>query len=378
MNKLPPFVRASGDEASQDDRVILTSQYWRLGFTGEQFPSQTLITENDVRRAASSLPKPNVIFSELAGINNTLDVSTCTKYNNVPSSQGENGAQAAFENSTILPILGARLSSRFAAAGVKGLTLTGQDLLNLAEICSFDTLGRASVSKGQLSLKQSKFCGVYNSTEWPIVGYAFDVGKWKGEGYGTPYFKALGTGFLRELVARFNGTAPSIANPTSLNTTIDGNSATFPLPNREKGPVIYFDGSHDNSEYRRRSKRGNICQTDIYLVHFQDMAPIVASLGLFNGPNETTGYNSQNLPHNWVFSQIAPLQGKIVFEKLSCEASISRQKQDFVRIRANEAILTGWCNDGSNYERGTLCPMHAFLKNLAFVENATQWNTCYD
>lgn len=184
----------------------------------------------------------------MAGINNTLDVSTCTNYNNVPSSQGENGAQAAFENSTIIPTVGARLSSRLTASGVKGLTLTGQDLLNLAEICPFDTLGRASVTKGQLSLKQSSFCEVYNSTEWPIMGYAFDVGKWKGEGYGNAYYKALGTGFLRELVARFNGTAPPIADPTSLNSTIDGNRARFPLPNREKGPVVYFDGSHDNSK----------------------------------------------------------------------------------------------------------------------------------
>lgn len=248
LSRVSPFVRASGDEESLDDRVILTAKFWRLGYTGGKFPATSLQTSDDVRNAATSFVEPEVIFSEATGANNTLDVSTCPNENNIPSAQGEKGAQQAFATSTILPIVGARLNSRLSAAGAKPITLTGTDLINLAELCSFDTFGRASVTNGQLSMTQSNFCGMFNATEWNILGYAFDVGKWQGAGYGNPYYKAHGTGFLRELSARFSGQAPSLREPTSLNTTDDGSKVTFPLPNPLKGPVVYFDGSHDNSK----------------------------------------------------------------------------------------------------------------------------------
>jgi hypothetical protein len=241
-------VRAGGDEATLDHRVILTAQYWKLGFMGDNFPSVYMRSARDVRRAALGIPRPDVIISELAGSNNTLDVRTCTNYNEVSPVNGESGAQEAFAKSTIVPVVGSRLVARFASAGAVGLDLNGQDLLNLASLCSFDTLGRTSIKDGKLQVKQSGFCGLYESQEWPIIGYAYDVGKWKGQGYGTPYHKALGTGFLRELVARFNGSTPPLSQPTSLNITLDGNQKTFPLPDLTSGPVVYFDGSHDNSE----------------------------------------------------------------------------------------------------------------------------------
>ena len=248
LARTPPFVRASGDEASLDDRVILTAKFWRLGFTGGRFPTSSLQTSDDVRSAGSSLTPPDVVFSEMSGSNNTLDVDTCPNENDVPDADGEKGAQQAYATSAILPTVGARFSQRLSAAGAATVTLTGTDMINLAELCSFDTLGRASVRNGRLSLTQSRLCGMFNTTEWAILGYAFDVGKWKGAGYGNPYYKAHGSGFLRELAARFRGKAPSLDEPTSLNTTIDGSSKTFPLPDARRGPTVYFDGSHDNSE----------------------------------------------------------------------------------------------------------------------------------
>jgi hypothetical protein len=91
---------------------------------------------------------------------------------------------------------------------------------------------------------------------------------------------------------------------------------------------------------------------------------------LFDGPDEKTTRNAQELPHNWIFSQIAPFQGKIIFEKLSC----GLPSASYVRIRANGRTLSGWCG-GS--KQTTMCPMKTFLDQLAFVEDDTQWNTCY-
>lgn len=248
MSKKEPFIRASGDTESLDDRVILTAKYWRLGFIGEPFPSDEMTTAEDVRRLARLFKDPDVTISEMKGRNNTLDVSTCPANENRKDIDGEDGAQEAYSKSTLIPHIGKRLQQRFQSSGVPDLELSGTDLINLANICSFETLSRASVSHGRLSIKQSPFCNLFNKTEWEILGYVYDVGKWKGAGYGNPYHKALGQGFLRELLSRLTNRRPILSPPTSLNSTLDGASGSFPLPNKSHGPVVFFDGSHDNSK----------------------------------------------------------------------------------------------------------------------------------
>lgn len=366
LTHVAPFVRGSGDLDTLDDRVILTARYWKLGFEGKPFPSGSFVNSADVRSAAQHIPNTDLNISEKDGQNNTLDVSTCTNFENVPSSKGEKGAQQSFAQTTILPIVGTRLQNRLVQSGApQNFNLTGTDLINLATICSFETLGRATVQDGKLHVSQSPFCNLFNSTEWPILGYAFDIGKWQGVGYGSQYYKANGQGWLRELVARFTGKPPPLADPTSLNTTLDGNSKTFPLPSKHKGPLVYFDGSHDNN-----------------------IGPIVAAASLFNGPALTTDYNAQAKPHNWYFSHIAPLQGKVVFEKISCQP----HKSEYIRIRANGAVLdpktycgTTGDNDqhhGKHHKHHNkyykqLCPLNKFVDQLAFVETDTEWNKCF-
>jgi hypothetical protein len=87
----------------------------------------------------------------------------------------------------------------------------------------------------------------------------------------------------------------------------------------------------------------------------------------------TTTHNAQEQPHSWIFSQIAPFQGKIVFEKLSCGLPASVVRQDFVRIRANGAVISEWCGENKT----DLCPMSTFFKKVDFAQDATEWNTCF-
>lgn len=243
LSKLPPFVRASGDEALGDDRVIVTAKYWRLGFSGDPFPSGTYSSSSQVR-SAPGLVEPDVVFSEQPGQNNTLDVSTCDTAETL-TPDPESNAQAQYGNSTLLPTIGARLQQRLSPAK---LDLSYSDVTLLMGICSFETLGNANVTEGgKLQIAVNPVCGIFNATEWKIYGYALSAGKYYGAGYGNPYYKALGQGFLRELYARLNGTAPPLQDPISLNSTIDGDATEFPLPSA-KGHGIYFDGSHDNSK----------------------------------------------------------------------------------------------------------------------------------
>lgn len=350
-----PFVRSTGDAADLDDRVILTAKYWRLGYTGGAFPAGDLRTSDDVRAASTSLPDPNVVFSERDGINNTLDVSTCPGDEARTSAEGESGHQQAYAKAALVPTVGVRLAQRFGTAQIN---LTATDLINLSNLCSFDTLARAAVvSGGKLQLNQSSFCGVFQAAEWEKIGYVYDVGKYYGAGYGDDrYYKALGQGFLRELISRLTEQAPPPHlqdAPTSLNSTLDGSNATFPV----KGYRVFFDGSHDNN-----------------------IGPIAAAAGLFNGPTLGTGADAATQPHAWVFSHIAPLQGKLVFERLGCGTA------KYVRIRANGQVLPpddSWCPAAANStghplaRKGNLCPLDDFVANLAFVETDTEWNKCY-
>ncbi len=363
-----PFVRTSGDVATLDDRVIVTGEYWKLGFSGAPFPAGQYTTSDSVRNAAG-LPKSNVILSEQDGFNNTLDVSTCVnqqKQNPKP----EDAALAAYGDSTLVPVIGARLQERLQPAKIN---FTSSDILNLMSICSFETLGNANVINGKLSISENPVCGAFNEQEWKYYGYALSAGKYAGAGYGNEYYKAVGQGFLRELYARFNESAPPLQQPTSLNSTIDGNPATFPLPS-SRGYRVFFDGSHDNN-----------------------IGPIAAAFGLFDGPPLTTEAGAESKPHAWDFSKIAPLQGKIVFEKLSClnpsiqigpKAGASFQlNRAYVRVRANGAVQQAkdatWCPSKGQTVRDQvyiaegLCPLEAVLGGLAWVNEAVEWNKCF-
>ncbi|KAK0563285.1 hypothetical protein OC861_004878 [Tilletia horrida] len=349
------FVRSTGDADVLDDRVIVTAQYWKLGFSGQPFPSGNISTSNQTRYAPG-LPTIDVIFSEQDGFNNTLDVSTCTDQNN-QSPKPESAAQAAYGKSTLEPVIGTRLSQGLAPANI---TFAYSDILNLMGLCSFDTLGRASVINGKLHLADggniSQFCNAFTDAEWQLYGFANDVGKWSGVGYGNIYSRAVGGGYLRELLARLTGVPPVLNPPTSLNTTIDSNNASFPL---DKG--IYFDGTHDNN-----------------------LGPIATAFGLFNGPAlNASKLHAEQDPHNWYFSRIAPFQGKLVFERLSCLPG-----RTYVRVRANGAVQPaigdyGWCQNTTanvfdrTLARHGLCSLESVQNSLAWVNTDSEWNKCY-
>lgn len=205
----------------------------------------------------------------------------------------------------------------------------------------------------------SPFCEIFDESEWKLYQYALDVGKYYGAGYGDPYYKALGTGYVRELLARFSSTRPPLDPPTSLNTTFDSSNATFPLPPSGKAsgsaqhPTLFFDGTHDNNA-----------------------GPIAAAIGLFDGPVLKTSSHAERNPHNWVFSRIAPLQGKLVFERLSC------LNKDYVRIRVNGKVMESknskWCQGNKNaLSAFGLCPLATVEKSLEFANKADEWNKCY-
>lgn len=118
--------------------------------------------------------------------------------------------------------------------------------------------------------------------------------------------------------------------------------------------------------------------TDAVLILLSDIAPIIASLGLFDGPDLQTGRNAHLESHQWSFGQIAPFQGKIVFEKLSCTMNDTLAERHFVRIRANSKTMRGWCQSNDSTASDSLCPLNDFAEMIAFAEGDMEWNKCYN
>ncbi|EPQ27361.1 uncharacterized protein PFL1_04900 [Pseudozyma flocculosa PF-1] len=368
LAKAVPFARSTGD-LDGSDRVILTAQYWLAGFHGQDVPfhSAPLDTSDAVRTfARASLPLPDVIFSEHDGQNNTLHVDTCPAADALTGPDTEDGAQALFTNSTLLDTVGRRLDDRLRTAGVRNLTLSGTDLVNLSNLCAFETLIDAELLPGyRVRHRPSGFCSLFRDDDWEALGYVYDVGKYYGAGYGNPYHRALGQGYLRELRARLTNTAPVLDPPTSLNTTVDGDPALFPVDDGR----IYLDTSHDN-----------------------EIGPMVAALGLFDGPRLSTARDAQLRPRAWRFSHIAPFGGKIEIEKVRCRARAPHAEQqqqgggarsEYVRIRANGQLLStdrSWCPAPPSSRRrrhAFLCPLDAFVDRLTFVQTDDEWQKCY-
>jgi acid phosphatase len=87
---------------------------------------------------------------------------------------------------------------------------------------------------------------------------------------------------------------------------------------------------------------------------------MLAALGLF--------YDSKPLPvthvhvhRNWRTSQVTPMGGRVIFEKISCQQTGREEKTSFVRINVNDGIVAfPGCENGP----GRSCPLQKFVDRI--------------
>lgn len=87
---------------------------------------------------------------------------------------------------------------------------------------------------------------------------------------------------------------------------------------------------------------------------------MLAALGLFD--------DAEHLPvtkiakdRKWKTSQITPMGGRILFERLRCSVKGSEQKEVYVRLNVNDGIVAlDGCIDGP----GSSCPLNGFLEHV--------------
>ena len=97
-------------------------------------------------------------------------------------------------------------------------------------------------------------------------------------------------------------------------------------------------------------------------VHDGDIAPMITALDLFPDAEHLP---TTHIAHDrrWRKSQVSPMGGRIIFERMVCAAAGDDGQEDaFVRINVNDGIvpLPG-CDNGP----GRSCPLDAFRERIA-------------
>jgi hypothetical protein len=141
-----PFIRASSSQ-----RVVDTATNFSSGFLTAAAPLGIHFT----------LPGPLVISE--AG-NDTLVDGTC------PDAGGSGNEQEKWVD-TYTPDIADRLND-----GVKGVTVSNDDVQNLMEMCAFETI----VMDGNGA---SRFCALFEEDEWAGFEYSSEVDKYYDTGW---------------------------------------------------------------------------------------------------------------------------------------------------------------------------------------------------
>lgn len=192
------------------------------------------------------------------------------------------------------------IADRFEAQN-PDIRFTNEEIYSMQEMCGFEILVRGS----------SPWCEVFGHNEWLDFEYARDVLHYYRAGPGNRFGPVMGSLWL-------NATANLLAH----------------------GPYngrFFFSFVHDG-----------------------DIVPMLAALDLFPS-NQHLPVTHRPKSRGWQTSQVVPMNGRIIFERLSCRAPATNETgidKPFVRINVNDGIVAlPDCNSGP----GSSCPLVDFL-----------------
>ncbi|KAI4281681.1 MAG: hypothetical protein L6R38_003499 [Xanthoria sp. 2 TBL-2021] len=196
------------------------------------------------------------------------------------------------------------ISARFQAQN-PGIKFTNGELYSMQEMCGFEILVRGS----------SPWCDIFNHDDWLNFEYARDVIHYYRAGPGNRFGPAMGWLWL-------NATANLLS----------------------KGPdagKLFFSFVHDG-----------------------DIIPMLAALDLFHSKEHLPVSHRPKI-RQWRTSQVVPMNGRIIFERLKCNRASKEKLKDqekipkhYVRININDGIVPfPHCTSGP----GSSCPLEDFL-----------------
>ncbi|KAG8816240.1 hypothetical protein FRC18_001111 [Serendipita sp. 400] len=231
---------------------------------------------------------------------------------------------------------------------LKGYTLTLEDVYTMQMMCAYETV----------ALGYSKFCELFTEEEWEGFEYAIDLYFWYDSGFGSPVARALGSGYVLELLSRLTETPivsvssqPTKSKTTfSVNTTLDSNSLTFPLDQ-----PLYVDATHEVVIV-------NILTALNLTVLAKDGPPSSAKM--------TRG-------RTWVSSRVAPFASNMQIQLLSCsDPHLASDTQ--LRIILNDGVVALTGIEGCHHQKDGMCPVTTFIKAQKKLVEGSDWQwTCH-
>ncbi|THW42720.1 acid phosphatase [Aureobasidium pullulans] len=312
--KSVPFVRSSSE-----DRVVESAERWIDGFNQ---------TKAGDWWANKNYPSINVVISEAAGSNNTLNHDLCNSFENGPDSTIADAAQKTWV-SVFVPAIQKRINT-----DLPGANLTSTEIIYLMDLCPFNTVASPN---GTIS----PFCSLFTESEWHDYGYYESLNKYYGYGAGNPLGPTQGIGFTNELIARL--TKKAVQDHTSTNSTLDSNPTTFPLDR-----ALYADFSHDN-----------------------DMTAIFFAMGLYNStaPLSNTTLQTAQRSNGYSAAYTVPFAARAYIEKLQCLG----HKEEMVRVIVNDRVIP---LQGCGADWLGRCGLGAFVDSMSFARSGGGWGSC--
>ncbi|KAI7648651.1 phosphoglycerate mutase-like protein, partial [Hortaea werneckii] len=197
--------------STTQDRMTKTAEYFLAGFFGLDWPSNATL----VLAIEGSDSTWN---NSLAGYDNCPN-------SNKPVNAGGNNATMEWYN-----IYLADATERLRPHA-PGFNWTVTDTYNAQSMCAYETV----------ALGYSAFCDLFTFEEWQGYEYSVDLYFAGGYGFQSPTGRAVGIGYVQEILARLQHHV--IDRPVAqINLTLDNNTATFPLDQ-----TLNFDFSHDTN-----------------------------------------------------------------------------------------------------------------------------------
>ena len=196
-----------------------------------------------------------------------------------------------------------------------------------------------------------------------------------GFGFGSPVSRALGIGYVQELVARLTHTPIKTYN-SSTNSTLDGNPITFPLDQS-----LYVDATHDGLVLS-----GNCCSSfSWYVIYLFKL--VIAALNL-NTFAESGPLSYTHIRHDRSFrvSELAPFATNIQFQRvysflpstnflisLSSVLECTSLPDPQIRVIINDGVVPLTGIRGCGKHNHGMCPVDKFVAAQKETIQTTDW-----
>ena len=187
--------------------MLKSAEYFMAGFFGLEWTNNATLE----------------VILEGQGFNNSLAGYCRCNNSNLPVNHGGTNASRIWEEKYLTEAV-----KRFSSM-TEGYNWTISSIYNAQTLCPYETV----------AFGYSAFCDLFTFSEWQGFEYSLDLMFAGGYYFQSPTGRALGIGYVQEILARLQQHVLT-THGTQANFTLDSNIETFPL-----NQTLYFDFSHD-------------------------------------------------------------------------------------------------------------------------------------